>query len=69
MIKPEDEMLDELLRNKSKLRKIELDWVKKIDETAANFDYREDLTPRQAAVIRDIYRKFKTRQKEFELGR
>ncbi len=54
--------VDEMLENPTRLIGSQLEWVKKIDKTAAGFKAM-DFTPRQSEVLDDIYNKFKRRQK------
>jgi hypothetical protein len=49
-----------MLKAPGRLRSIELEWVKKIDNTMARYAYPCP-TERQAEVITDIYRRFEYR--------
>ena len=58
-------MIDVMLKNPKFLSERELSWVKKIDQTVADFR-EQSLTPRQAEVLRDIFHKYKKRSAPVE---
>jgi Flp pilus assembly protein TadD len=52
------DMVDALLHVEHQLREGDRDWIRVMDETAAGFRSFAGFTPRQAEVIRDIYRRY-----------
>src|SRR5262245_61057748 len=56
------DMIEALLNNEDCLNPVELEWVKQIDRTVAEFDGETELTPRQRAVISRIFARFEKRQ-------
>ncbi len=51
------DMIEALYTVMPKLTESQREWVERIDRTAAASDRRSKYTPRQAEVIRDLYRK------------
>lgn len=51
------DMIEALYTVMPKLTESQREWVERIDQTAAASDRRSKYTPRQAEVIRDLYRK------------
>jgi|GEM_PF-6877543 len=56
--KTPSEMVEALLHIEAQLRPGDRTWIRKIDETAAEFSAHPGYTPRQEEVIEDIYRRY-----------